>query len=251
MVNLDINGKIVRGIHLAIFDKDGTLMDLYNYWSQMVGYRVNIAQKIFSFDDKVKANVMYTMGVDTKNNRLRREGPVGLKKREIVMQAMIDSLNESGYNLTHEACFNIFKEADTVSLNHLEEIIRPMDGMRRLIDGLRDKGCRIAIATTDKTERAKLAMKFLGIADSVDLVVGEDMVKNYKPHPDMIDLILKKLSVKRDDAVMVGDAITDVEMGANAKLKASIGVLSGLAGKDELARVTDYVIRDISDIKIV
>ena len=92
MINLKINDKIIKNVGLVIFDKDGTLMDLYHYWSNMVDYRVEFARKRLGFDLKQKPEIMLAMGVDLANKRLRSDGPVGIKKREIVMAAMEDAL---------------------------------------------------------------------------------------------------------------------------------------------------------------
>jgi phosphoglycolate phosphatase-like HAD superfamily hydrolase len=67
----------------------------------------------------------------------------------------------------------------------------------------------------------------------------------------MANLILKELSVDKENTVIVGDAITDIEMGHNAGLKASIGVCSGLTSENGLLEKTKYVIKDISKIKVV
>ena len=251
MINLKINDKIIKNVGLVIFDKDGTLMDLYHYWSNMVDYRVEFARKRLGFDLKQKPEIMLAMGGDLANKRLRSDGPVGIKKREIVMAAMEDALLAIGFTDTHNLCFEVFKEADEMSLQHLNEIIRPMNGMQELIHVLHKRGCSIALATTDKTGRAKLALGVLGISDKVNIIVGEDMIKNYKPHPDMINFILDKLSVDKVNAVMVGDAITDIEMGNNAKLKASIAVLSGITSKEQFTGKTEYIISDISRIVVV
>ena len=251
MVHLEINENIIDNIELVIFDKDGTLVDLYNYWANMINFRVESAQRKMGFNESNKIDIMYAMGVDVENGRLRSEGPVGLKKREIVMQAMVDSLGEIGFPDTYDTCFQIFKEVDEQSINHLDDIVKPISGMHGLINSLYEKDCKIAIATTDKTARADLAADFLGISDRVNMVVGEDMVANCKPHPDMADLILKKLSVDKENAVIVGDAITDIEMGFNAGLKASIGVCSGLTSENGLLEKTKYVIKDISMIKVM
>lgn len=251
MAQLRINTEIIKDIKLVIFDKDGTLMDLYNYWSNMVVFRVDLAQKRLGFDKTHRKDIMYAMGVDFEKGRLRSEGPVGLKKREIVMQAMIDSLAMVGYSDTYNLCYEIFKEADKLSLNHFSEIVKPIDGMHKLVNDLREKGCKIAIATIDKSERANLAMKFLGILDKIDIVAGEDMVERCKPAPDMVYMILNRTGIPQENAVMVGDAITDVEMGLNAGLKASIGVCSGLTSKEELLKKTRYVIEDVAVIMVL
>jgi len=251
VVNLEVNSNIIENVGLVIFDKDGTLMDLYNYWSSMVGYRVELIKQRLGFNDTQKKEIMYAMGVDLANKRLRSEGPVGIKKREIVMAAMENSLSGMGFCGIHDLCFEIFGEADKMSLEHLPEIVKPVKGMHELINALHERLCHIAIATTDKTERAKLAIKFLEISDKVDIVVGEDMVKNYKPYPDMINFILNSLSVDKDSAVMVGDAIADIEMGNNAGLKASIAVCSGIASKGQFLGKTKHVVQDISEITII
>ena len=251
MVHLEINENVIDNIELVIFDKDGTLVDLYNYWANMINFRVESAQRKLSFNESNKTDIMYAMGVDVENGRLRSEGPVGLKKREIVMQAMVDSLAEIGFPDTYDTCFQIFKEVDEQSVNHLIDIVKPVNGMHELINSLYEKNCKIAIATTDKTARAVLAADFLGISDRVNMVVGEDMVANCKPHPDMANLILKELSVDKENTVIVGDAITDIEMGFNAGLKASIGVCSGLTSERKLGEKTDYVIEDISMIRVL
>ncbi len=251
MVHLEINEKIIDNIELVIFDKDGTLVDLYNYWANMINFRVESAQRKLSFDESKNNDIIYAMGVDVENGRLRSEGPVGLKKREIVMQAMMDSLAEIGFPDTYDTCFQIFKEVDEQSVNHLNDIVIPVNGMHELINSLYEKDCKIAIATTDKTARADLAMRHLGISEKIDIVVGEDLVANCKPHPDMANLILKELSVDKENTVIVGDAITDIEMGHNAGLKASIGVCSGLTSERKLGEKTEFVIEDISMIRVL
>ncbi len=251
MVDLIVNNDRIKNIELAIFDKDGTLMDLYVYWASMIDLRVSFMQSRLGLTEDQKKDVMYEMGVDLKQNRLRPEGPVGLKKREIVMQAMLKALKRNGFPGKEDLCESAFRDADRMSINRLSRIIKPIKGMGELVTALKKKKCKLAVATTDKTERAKLAMGFLGIEDKVDMVVGEDMVANYKPSPDMVNLILKELLVNKESAVMVGDAATDVEMGSNAGLAASIGVLSGLTSKERLLEKTKYIVRDISEIEVL
>ena len=250
MVNLSVNGNPIDNVRLIIFDKDGTLMDLYSYWSNMVAFRVDMAQEKLGFNERHKKDIMYAMGVDHDNGRLRSEGPVGLKKREIVLQAMADAIGKIGFENMQDLCQEVFKEVDILSIKRFSDIVRPVNNMHHMIDTLKKKKCKIAVATTDKTERAELAMKHLGVLNKIDAIIGDDMVKNSKPFPDMVNLILNKLRVENKNAVMVGDAITDVEMGINAGLLASIGVCSGLTPRDKLRGKTKYVIDDISKIGI-
>ncbi|MDD1667398.1 MAG: HAD family hydrolase [Methanomicrobiales archaeon] len=250
MVTLQLDGHRIPGIRLAIFDKDGTLMELYHYWAQMVELRASLLRDGLGLSAAQEEGLILAMGVDREKGRLRPEGPVGIKKREVVMQAAVDSLRAAGFGDRTGLCISAFDEADRISSEDLRRYIRPIPGARELLAALAEGGCRNAIATTDRTARATLALEYLGFSGLVDLVVGADMVREAKPDPAMIRVILGKLGAGKEESVMVGDAVTDVQMGVNAGLAASIGVRSGLTPGEELARYTPYVVDDVSVIQV-
>ena len=250
MADIKVGRYLIKDIQLAVFDKDGTLTDLYKYWSSMVGFRADLICRRLHLKEADSIAMQEAMGVELKNSRLKPQGPVGLKKREVVMQTTIDYLATIGFSDTKQLCTDAFEEVDRHSLNHFSSIISPIEGLYNLFDSLKKNSCKIAIATTDRTERAQLAMEHLKIADQIDLIVGADMISNAKPDPEIANLILNKLNVPRDTAIMVGDAMSDVELGVNAGLKASIGVLTGLAAEEELKGVTRHVVQSIAEITL-
>ena len=251
MVIIGIEDKKISDIGLFVFDKDGTIIDLYTYWYHMIELR---AKKICSFYNlelsKHKENLMFEMGIDIENKKLKPEGPVGLLPREVVQKAAEDYLLKLGERNVSQGCFEIFKEVDELSKRFFDKFIKPIKGAIELLKKIKKKGCKIAIATTDKTERAKLAATFLNINNMIDTIVGTDEVKHAKPAPDMLNLICKRTKVDPAKAVMVGDAKTDINMGINAKFKASIGVCSGLTKREALSKITPYVVNDVSQINI-
>jgi len=250
MIDLLIESNVIRDVGLVIFDKDGTLIELYHYWSQMVALRARLICEAFGLDPGHAAGLRWALGVDEKAGRLRPEGPVGLKKREMVMKAATDYLDGIGLPDAQRLCAEAFEQADEISREKLPQLVRPIRGAAALLDSLRVHGCRIAIATVDRSERARLAMDFLGFGDKIDLVVGAEQVTRPKPNPEMIHLILSILSVDRSQAVMVGDALNDVQMGANAGLKASIGVLTGFATAEQMRTLTPFIVRDVSEVAV-
>lgn len=251
MVKVRVNSDTIEDIGLFVFDKDGTLIELYTYWSHMVELRAEGICSYYKLDtSKHKEKLMFEMGVDIHRKKLRPNGPVGLLPRAVVQRAAEKYLEGLNYSNVSDVCFQIFKEVDEISLSLLDEFIKPLKGAIELLRQIKSRDCKIAIATTDKTERARLAMRFLGIEDLVDLAVGADKVKNSKPAPDILDIIVRDLDMEPSNSVMVGDAETDIQMGINAGFKASIAVCSGLTGKDILSELTPYVLEDISKIKI-
>ncbi|MFH1846061.1 MAG: HAD family hydrolase [Candidatus Omnitrophota bacterium] len=251
MVKVMAGQDEIRDIELMVFDKDGTLIDLYTYWSNMIALRAERLCEYYGLSkDEHKYNLMNEMGVDIKKKRLKPEGPVGLLPRNIVQKAAEDYLDVINCSDVSTAAFDVFKEVDKLSLDLLDTFIKPIKGATELLQGLKEKKCRIAIATTDKTERARLAVEFLNMADFIDIIVGADKVKNSKPSPDMLEVITEELKIAPVNSVMIGDAETDVRTGINAGFKASIGVCSGLTDKKTLMGLTQYVVSDVSEIKV-
>jgi phosphoglycolate phosphatase len=251
VASLSVDRSVIPGVDLVVFDKDGTLIELYHYWSQMVALRARLICEALGLDAEHAAGLRWALGVDEKAGRLRPEGPVGLKKREIVIQAAVDYLAGAGRRETKPACSAAFERADEESSRDLSQFVRPTPGAGALVDALHSHGCRVAVATVDIRRRAQLAVDFLGFGGKIDLVVGADQVTRAKPAPDMLHLILKTLAIKPSRAVMVGDALTDLQMGLNAGLKASIGVLTGFATAEQLRTLTPFVAQDASEITVL
>jgi phosphoglycolate phosphatase-like HAD superfamily hydrolase len=250
MIDLAVNSRIIHDVGLVIFDKDGTLIELYTYWSQMVALRAGIICETLGLSTEHEAGLRWALGVDEKAGRLRQDGPVGLKKREIVLKAAMDYLEGIGRKDTLAICEHAFDRADEISINTLGQFIRPIQGAVPLLSALREHGCRVALATVDVSRRAALAMQFLGVIDTLDLIVGGEGVVHSKPDPEMIHLILDRLRIGRSQAIMVGDALTDVQMGINAGLKASVGVLTGFASAEQLRTLTPFIARDVSELSV-
>ena len=254
MVTLIVNNHVLKGIELVIFDKDGTLIDVHTYWANMVRLRANlVAERLgMGSEDKpgIQAGIMDAMGVLAGKMCIKPEGPVGLKKREIVLQAGVKYLISQGYSDQTDLFIDVFRTVDELSVNHLNEIIRPLEGLFPLMKKLKKSGCKTAVATTDRTDRAGLAMNQLGLLDDFDVIVGADMVSRPKPDPEIIDTICHVVSVPVEKSVMVGDSAADVKTGLNAGCLASIGVESGLTPAEQLRALTPYVTKDISKINV-
>lgn len=84
--------------------------------------------------------------------------------------------------------------------------------------------------------------------DNFDVVTSDD-VKATKPNPEGIDKVLKHLSVKADQAVMVGDLPVDIVAGKKAGLF-TIGISHGFSSKEELeAAGADKVVDSLAELQ--
>jgi phosphoglycolate phosphatase len=243
-----INDVLLPDVRLAIFDKDGTLIDVHTYWANMVKYRSRFIAERLGLASEIENGLMDSMGVQVDQMRIKPNGPVGIKKREIVLNAGVMYLMSCGYP-DHTALFHeAFREVDQSSLGRFDEIIRPIPGVHALFSALKAWDCKIALATTDISDRAQKAMAHLGMMGFVDAIVGADGVEKPKPDPGVVFTICDRLGLESKHCIMVGDAESDVLSGLHAGCLAAIGVETGLTPRTRLLELTPLVISDIGKI---
>ncbi|GAA3667474.1 phosphoglycolate phosphatase [Lentzea atacamensis] len=107
---------------------------------------------------------------------------------------------------------------------------------RGVFDGLaslRENGFLLAVATNKFSANAEELLVAAGLRDEFSAVVGADQVPMPKPDPASGLLVLNRLGVAPERAVVVGDTTCDVLM-ARAAGMSSIGVTYGVHGVDQL-----------------
>ncbi len=120
------------------------------------------------------------------------------------------------------------------------------DGVREMLDDLRGRGLRLAVATGKARRGLDRVLEITGLRNSFETTRCAD--EGFaKPHPDMLLTILDLTGVERRNAVMVGDTTHDLELAANAGVDAvsvSYGahdeaLLATRAATARFTRVTD------------
>jgi pyrophosphatase PpaX len=89
-------------------------------------------------------------------------------------------------------------------------LIRPFDGVERLLDGLRVAGVRVAIWTGRDRESTERLLGDHGIDGYFATVVCGDDLPTHKPDPEGLREIMRRLDVQPADTLFVGDADVDV-----------------------------------------
>ena len=243
--NIELNN-----IKMVIFDKDGTLIDVHHYWCSMIEYRAEFFVKSINIDNKEKLyNLLIdNMGIDLTSKKMKPQGPVGIKPRSFIIDIALNTMLEYDKNYTKEMVESIFKEVDEYSKTKLNYIVKALPNVKNVLENLKQSNIRISIATTDLTQRAILAMKSLKLDSYFIDIAGADLVENAKPSPDLVEYILRKNNLSKEDVVLVGDSMPDLGMAKNAKCK-FLGVKSGLY-TDEFINQSKNIIDDLTQLKV-
>ena len=119
----------------------------------------------------------------------------------------------------------------------------PYSGMVELVEVLHRDGAKLAVASNKfQAGTEKLITKFFPAIDFVDICGNREGVP-LKPDTALVDLILGKAGVERENCYMVGDSAVDIKTAQNAGIH-SVGVSWGFRSREELEQAGAEQIAD-------
>lgn len=205
---------------LAIFDLDGTLIDTIEDLGTAVNYALGL-----------RGLPQHTMTA--------YKDMVGHGIRNLVINALGQAAGEP---LTDEVL------ADFVDyyVAHIDVHTRPYPGIPDLLAKLQAKGIKLAVASNKFQQGAEqLVNEFFPDIRFV-AVLGNSPELPLKPDAAVVQLVLDKAGVSREDTVFVGDSATDMKTAANGGVR-SIGVSWGFRPRTDLEQAGAMEIADSAD----
>ena len=179
---------------LVIFDLDGTLLDTIDD----LGAAVNHAMRLRGFPLHSRDEYMKMVGHGARN-LMRQALPDGHKDDDMV-----------------EAAYNDFKAYYT---DHIDVHTKPFPGIQDLMTTLHHKGMLLAVASNKFQEGTEHLIREFFPDITFVAVLGNRPGFPYKPSPEIVEEVLNKAGVKKEEAVMVGDSDTDMETAANGGIE--------------------------------
>lgn len=196
---------------LAIFDLDGTLIDTI----EDLGTAVNHALGL-------RGLALHSMA--------EYKDMVGHGVRNLVKDALAGSLGRQPEDALVDAALADFVD---YYVAHIDVHTRPYPGIPQLLARLQEKGLKLAVASNKFQEGAeKLVKEFFPDIRFV-AVLGNSPELPLKPDAAVVQLVLDKAGVSREEAVFVGDSATDMKTAANGGVR-SIGVSWGFRPRTDL-----------------
>lgn len=195
---------------LVLFDLDGTLLNTIVDLAEAVNHVLAIRE--FPLHTVVEYRAMVGHGI-----------------RNLIRQALPPTLEVDDAYV--EACVADFK---TYYSAHIDVHTRPYPGMVELLNELYLKGVKLAVASNKFQEGTEhLIHEFFPDVQFV-AILGNREGFPLKPSPEVVNEVLAKAGVSKEDAVMVGDSLTDMQTAANGGIDA-VAVSWGYRSKEELA----------------
>ncbi len=169
-----------------LFDMDGVLVDSHDAWFN----RFNAALKNFGFN---------RISVDEFN-------------KNIWAINFAETIGEYFPGITADQIRNFYSSR----FCEFTDGIRKIRNAGKILKYVKEKGYKTAVVSNTQSNIARDILGRRGLLQYFDAVVGGDMVKKGKPDPEMLVLAAKKLKVKPEECIMVGDTVYDKEAAEKA-----------------------------------
>jgi phosphoglycolate phosphatase len=132
-------------------------------------------------------------------------------------------------------------------LQHQDDIVL-FGGVLPMLDALRARGHKLAVATGKSRRGLNEALKTVALRDRFDASRTADETFG-KPHPRMLLELMEELEVAPERTLMIGDTTHDLQLAVNAGC-ASVGVSYGAHEPDSFAEFKPlHIAHSIADLE--
>jgi HAD superfamily hydrolase (TIGR01509 family) len=152
-------------------------------------------------------------------------GMIGRSGSELVRVLLGDELADKHGSHVEELHTRYF--VDSAAL------LRPLPGARELLQAIAELGWQVVLATSAGEQELAVLRDALDAEDAISAVTSSADADRAKPHPDVVTTALERIQADPSDAIMLGDAVWDVQAGRRAGVPTA-AVLSGGIAREAL-----------------
>ncbi len=181
---------------LVIFDLDGTLIDAYRAIEDSLNFTLN--------------RLRYPLESKNMIRRAVGRGDIYLLKLFVNQR-----------DLSRAIC--IYRKRHAWSLKRYSRL---MPGALDVIKILKNRNVLLGVASNRPTLFARIALKALHVEKFFDQILCADKIKFRKPHPLILNELMRYFHVFKEDVIYCGDMVLDVETGKRAHIT-TIAIATG------------------------
>ena len=180
---------MVKKPEMVLIDVDGTLVD-------------SVPDLAYCVDE-----MMIQLGLPVRGEEAVRDW-VGNGVERLVRRALINSIDGEPEEAIFDKAYPLFLKLYAENTCKRSGLY---DGVREGLDWLKAQGFKVGCVTNKATQFTIPILKALGIHDDFETIVCGDTLEEKKPHPLPLLHSAEKLGVKPENALMIGDSISDVK----------------------------------------
>lgn len=211
-------------IRAALFDMDGLMIDS----DRIISRSYETVLEKHGIKPKLNhRGIVHTPGISSRDNWIRL-------MQEYSFEADIDEL--------------IVRKTQ-LHTQFMKEGVDAMPGLFDVLKMLKERGIKMAIASSSTREIIDAAVKHLKIEDYFDAIVSGNEVNRGKPAPDIFLKAAEKLGVPPKECVVFEDAVSGVQAAKAAGMKCIAIPLPTKISNPEFA-IADNIFPSLTSVSI-
>jgi phosphoglycolate phosphatase len=237
-------------VDCVIFDKDGTLIEIDDFWAHRVQKWTDAIATSLNLKDEFKKDAFDLLGYSISQNHVRFESPLAVASIEALKVLMSGIISRYGIPW-HEALAlaEHFAEVTIMADPYPDEII-PKGNVVQTMKHLVNAKAHNIVVTSDDRRLTEITLSHLGITNLISATIcGDDPIPN-KPDPIAAWTISEQLGISTSRMMMVGDSLTDMQFATSAGIAFRIGVASTPEHTSLLASHVDALVESIDDFRV-
>jgi HAD superfamily hydrolase (TIGR01509 family) len=207
-----------------IFDMDGVIIDSEPIWRQAEKEAFKV-QSIILTDEMCRSTA-------------------GLRLIQVIEHW------QKRFGFDNEIKTHLFK---TVHARVIELILahgKAFEGLNKLLDYLKSKGIKIALASGSSYEIIDSVLVKLGIKNYFDVIRSGDDEEYGKPHPQIFINTAKQLNVVVDDCLVIEDSRNGILAAKAARMKV-IAMPEEELKHELIFKIADHKVASLTDVLLI
>ncbi|MDH5613664.1 MAG: phosphoglycolate phosphatase [Gammaproteobacteria bacterium] len=217
----------LKNPEMVLIDVDGTLVD-------------SVPDLAYCVD-----RMMEQLGMPVHGETKVRDW-VGNGVERLCRRALIGQLNGEPDEALFEKAYPIFLELYKENTSQRSQLY---PGVKEGLDFLKKSGYKIG-SVTNKAEQFTIPLlKDLGVFDYFEIVISGDTLERKKPDPMPLLHAAKHFGVKPENALMIGDSVSDVKAARNAGFQIACMTYGYNHGEDISLAEPDALMDSMSELE--
>lgn len=129
-----------------------------------------------------------------------------------------------------------------------DELTTEYEGVKDTIQTLFNDGIKLAVVTSKMSTTARRGLRLFNMDKFFTVIIGVDECTMHKPHPEPVLNAMKRLNVKSQDCLMIGDSPFDLISAKKAGVKTAAVRWTEVPWEQILAEKPDYVLDTMKDL---
>lgn len=186
----------LKKFELIIFDLDGTLVDS----AKDIMIANNKTLEKFGYKPISFKNVKHIIGQGIRVNIIK-----SLKMQNV-------KINKKKENEMYDFFFSFYKK----NLYVESKIYR---GLNSFLKKLKKQGYKLAVCSNKLEVLTKIVLKKTKLLKYFDFVAGGDTFAHRKPHPSVLNNVIKNFKINKNNVLFIGDSEHDYYSALNSNIK--------------------------------